>query len=85
MRCGISAVNLWTRALWGAGLGGRLAVENIRQKTQNDILRKLALKMAETRTELLNDRNETENTNGENFGGRSRNRTYDLAHVRRAL
>ena len=56
-----------------ASLGGKSGSNSLRKKTQNSTLVKLAIK------ELIARRAKG------NSGGRSRNRTYDLAHVRRAL
>ena len=51
-------------------LGGKSGSNSLRKKTQNSTLVKLAIK------ELIARRAKG------NSGGRSRNRTYDLAHVR---
>src|ERR1041384_4640874 len=56
-----------------ASLGGKSGGNSLRKKTQNNITSELVAK-------LIRVRNLREKS-----GGRSRNRTYDLAHVRRAL
>ena len=64
----------------GADPGGTLGASSQRKNTHSDTMRELLVR-------LVRARNVTEtNVNiKKNSGGRSRNRTYDLAHVRRAL
>jgi hypothetical protein len=70
-----------------AGLGGSLEASPRRKNTQKDMLVKLALHQLRSRSQVegrdFNEENEA--SLGQVNGGRSRNRTYDLAHVRRAL
>ena len=56
-----------------ASLGGKSGGNSLRKKTQNNITSELVAKLIRVRNLW------------EKSGGRSRNRTYDLAHVRRAL
>ncbi len=64
----------------GADPGGSLGASSRRKNTQSDTMRNLLVR-------LVRERNATENNREieKEDGGRSRNRTYDLAHVRRAL
>jgi hypothetical protein len=57
----------------GGNSWGQLGGNSLRKKTQNDMIGELLVKLAKRRN--ISERN----------GGRSRTRTYDLAHVRRAL
>ena len=57
----------------GANVGGQSGGHSLREKTQNDIAQQIG-------NAILS----INNVKGKD-GGRSRNRTYDLAHVRRAL
>jgi integrase len=68
----------------GAGLGGRLGASPGHKKAQNNTMRKLLLALSERRSATLSSGDESEMV-GSEIGGRSRARTYDLAHVRRAL
>jgi hypothetical protein len=63
-----------------ASLGGRSGGNSLRKKTQNDIMRELLVRLANAR----NVAERQQDVSGSS-GGRSRDRTYDLAHVRRAL
>jgi hypothetical protein len=66
---------------------GQLKQNSSRETTQNDILQKLLLKLVEKKSNRLNARRVKKKHQdiSQKSGGRSRNRTYDLAHVRRAL
>ena len=70
-----------------AGLGGSLDDASRRKKTQKDMLVKLALRRLLTHGQV--ESSEFSEGKEKSFdlenGGRSRSRTYDLAHVRRAL
>ena len=68
----------------GAGLGGRLGASPRHKNTRNDTMQKLILELAKTRSASVSSGEKSE-TPAKISGGRSRTRTYDLAHVRRAL
>lgn len=71
----------------GASLGGNSGGKSQPKYAQIDDLRKLAMPLVHARAGVVSDENNEEKSTklGSEIGGRSRNRTYDLAHVRRAL
>jgi integrase len=75
-----------TRPL-GTGLGGRSGGISLRKNAQRDILVKLIARRLREREVAKSGeyRKEKMYDGSMKSGGRSRNRTYDLAHVRRAL